>query len=163
MEATSPEAQAELVRRQKAAATTILGLFVATILLSVVAFLGRPFFTKQENQPLDMAVRIVLLVLGLGAVVWRRNKLSSMRLRDIVGINGVSGLLRTLEKTTIQVGLIGAAVAAIGFIATLITGNERYTYGAGTIALIIFISCYPIKSSWLRTLYRFTEAPPEVE
>jgi len=102
LDPTSPEAHAELARRHKAAATTVLGLVVATILLSVVAFLGKPYFTANPNVVLDMAVRIVILILGLGAVVWRRTKFQTMRLQDITGLDGISGLLRTLEKTTIQ-------------------------------------------------------------
>ena len=157
MDPTSPEAQAELARRHKAAATTVLGLLVATILLSVLAFLANPYFTEKPNIILDMAVRIVILVLGLGAVVWRRTKFQTMRLQDIAGLAGVSGLLKTLEKTTIQLALLGAGIATIGFIATLMTGNERYTYWAGAIAVIVFVYCYPTKQSWLRALYRFTE------
>jgi FtsH-binding integral membrane protein len=159
LDPTSPEAQAELARRHKAAATTVLGLLVATILLSVVAFLARPYFTEQPNVVLDMAVRIVILILGLGAVVWRRTKFQTMRLQDIAGLTGVTGLLKTLEKTTIQLALLGAAIASIGFVATLMTGNERYTYWAGAIAVIVFIYCYPTRQSWLRALYRFTEKP----
>jgi membrane protein YdbS with pleckstrin-like domain len=157
LEPTSPEAQAELARRHKSAATTVLGLLVATILLSVVAFLARPYFIEKPNPPLDIAVRIVILIFGLGAVVWRRTKFQPMRLQDIAGLSGVTGLLKTLEKTTIQIALLGAAIAAIGFISTLVTGNERYSYWAGAIAVIVFIYCYPTKSSWLRALYRFTE------
>jgi hypothetical protein len=157
LEATSPEAQAELTRRHKSAATTVIGLLVATILLSVVAFLGRPYFTEKPNPPLDIAVRIVILVLGLGAVVWRRTKFQPMRLQDIVGLAGISGLLRTLEKTTLQIALLGAAIAVIGFVSTLMTGNEWYSYWAGAIAVIVFVYCYPTKSSWLRALYRFGE------
>ena len=160
MDPTSPEAQAELTRRHKAAATTVVGLLVATVLLSVLAFLGRPYFTERPNPPLDIAVRIVILVLGLGAVAWRRTKFQPMRLQDIVGLAGVSGLLKTLEKTTIQIALLGAAIAAIGFVSTLMTGNERYSYWSGAIAIIVFIYCYPTKSSWLRALYRFTETKP---
>lgn len=159
MDPTSPEAQAELARRHKAAATTVLGLLVATILLSVLAFLAKPYFTERPNVVLDMAVRIVILILGLGAVVWRRTKFQTMRLQDIAGLAGVSGLLKTLEKTTIQLALLGAGIATIGFIATLMTGNERYTYWAGAIAVIVFVYCYPTKQSWLRALYRFTEKP----
>ena len=159
MDPTSPEAQAELARRHKAAATTVLGLLVATILLSVLAFLAKPYFTERPNIVLDMAVRIVILILGLGAVVWRRTKFQTMRLQDIAGLAGVSGLLKTLEKTTIQLALLGAGIATIGFIATLMTGNERYTYWAGAIAVIVFVYCYPTKQSWLRALYRFTEKP----
>lgn len=157
MDPTSPEAQAELARRHKAAATTVLGLIVATVLLSVVAFLARPYFNPQPNIVLDMAVRIVILVLGLGAVVWRRTKFQPMRLQDIFGLGGVTGLLRTLEKTTIQLAVLGAAIASIGFVTTLVTGNERYTFWSGAIAVIVFIYCYPTRQSWLRALYKFAE------
>ena len=158
MEATSPEAQAELTRRHKAAATTVLGLLVATILLSVLAFLARPYFSKQaDSANINIAVRIVILILGLGAVAWRRTKFQTMRLQDIAGLAGVSGLLKTLEKTTIQLALLGAAIASVGFVTTLATGNDLYTYWASAIAVVVFVYCYPFKSSWLRALYRFAE------
>lgn len=133
---------------------------MATVLLSVVAFLGRPYYTERPNPPLDIAVRIVILFLGLGAVVWRRTKFQPMRLQDIAGLAGVTGLLKTLEKTTLQISLMGAAIAAIGFVSTLMTGNERYSYWAGAIAVVVFIYSYPTKSSWLRALYKFTEKQP---
>jgi len=161
LDPTSPETQAELARRQKAAATTVVGLLVATILLSVVAFLGRPYFRQQTNPPLDVAVRIVILVLGLGAVAWRRTKFATMRLQDIAGLAGVTGLLQTLEKTTVEIALLGAGITAIGFVSTLLTGNDWYTYWASAIAVIVFIYCYPTKSSWLRAVHRFIERPPE--
>jgi hypothetical protein len=157
LEPTSPEAQAELARRHKAAATTVVGLLVATILLSIVAFLARPYLVDKPNPPLDIAVRILILTLGLGAVVWRRTKFQPMRLEDIVGLAGVTGLLKTLEKTTVQIALLGAAIALTGFICTLLTGNQMYSYWSGAIAVIVFVYCYPTKSSWLRALYRFTE------
>jgi membrane protein YdbS with pleckstrin-like domain len=157
LDPTSPEAQAELARRHKAAATTVLGLIVATVLLAVVAFLARPYLTPQDNSTINMAVRIVILFLGIGAVVWRRTKFQPMRLQDIFGLAGVSGLLKTLERTTIQLAVLGAVIASIGFIATLVTGNEWYTYLASAVAVLVFVYCYPTKSSWLRTLYRFAE------
>src|SRR6185503_18783947 len=157
LDPTSPEAQAELARRHKAAATTVLGLLVAAVLLAVLAFLGKPYFTARPNPPLNFAVRIIILMFGLGAVMWRRTKFQPMRLQDIVGVAGVTGLLKTLEKTTIQIALFGAAIAATGFIGTLMTGDEWYTYLASSVAVIVFIYCYPTKSSWLRALYRFTE------
>ena len=157
MDPTSPEAQVELTRRHKAAATTVLGLLVAAILLAVLAFLGKPYFTIRPNPPLNLAVRLIILMFGLGAVIWRRTKFQPMRLQDIVGLAGVTGLLKTLEKTTIQMALFGAAISATGFIATLMTGDEWYTYLASAVAVLVFIYCYPTKSSWLRALYRFTE------
>lgn len=158
VEPSSPEAQAELARRHKAAATTVAGLFIATVLLSVVAFLARPYLSeKPPNPPLDIGVRIVVLVLGLGAIIWRRNKLSPMRLQDIAGLQGFSGLVRALEKVTIQMAILAESIATIGFIVTLLTGNELYTYWSGAIAAVVLVYCYPTKASWLRMAYYFTD------
>ena len=165
MDPTSQDAQAELARKHKVAATTVAGLIVSTILLSVIAFLARPYFRQQVNPPLDIAVRIVILVLGLGAIAWRRTKFSPMRLQDIAGLGGVSALIRTLEKTTIQIAILGEAIATIGFVVTFLTGNELYSYWSGAIALVVLVYCFPTKSSWLRTIYRFTDrrADPALE
>ena len=155
----SPEVQAELARRHRSAATTVAGLLVATILLSVVAFLARPYFIEKPNPPLDIAVRIAILVIGLGAVVWRRTKFAPLRLQDIVGLAGVSGLLQTIEKTTIQISLFAAAITAIGFVSTLVTGNDWYTYWSSAIAVILLLYCYPLKSSWISAVQRYTQRP----
>ena len=163
MDPNSPEAQAEVTRRHKAAATTVLGLIVATILLSIVAYLGKPYFRQQVNPPLDIAVRIVILGLGLGAVVWRRTKFQPARLKDIAGLAGVSGLVQTIEKTTLQIALLAAAIAIVGFVATLMTGNELYTFWSGAIAIVVLIYGYPTKSSWLKTVNRYTDPRTDVE
>jgi hypothetical protein len=157
LEATSPEAQAELARRHKSAATTVVGLLVASVLLSVVALLADPYLDDKPDGNLNMAVSIVILILGLGAVVWRRTKFQTVRLQAIAGLAGVQGVLKTLEKTTVQLALLGAAIALAGFVTTLLTGNPWQTYRASAIAVVVFIYCYPTKTSWLRTLYRFTE------
>jgi len=157
LEATSPEAQAELARRHKSAATTVVGLLVASILLSVVALLADPYLEDKPDGNLNMAVSIVILILGLGAVAWRRTKYQPVRLQAIAGLGGVQGLLKAFEKTTIQLALLGSAIALTGFVATLLTGNPWQTYRASAIAVVVFIYSYPSKSSWLRSLYRFTE------
>lgn len=159
MDSISPEVQAELARRHKSAATTVAGLLVASILLSVVAFLARPYFIDKPNPPLNTAVTIATLILGLGVIVWRRTKFTPLRLQDIVGLAGVSGLLQTLEKTVIQMALIASAITAVGFIATLVTGNDFYTYRSSAVAVILLLYTYPLKSAWLHAVRRFTEQP----
>lgn len=150
-----PAVESELLRRHKAASTTVLGLLVATILLCVIAYVSKKFLTPQNNPSLDIAVRITIMIFGLGSIVLRRTRFSTMRLQDIGGLGGASALLKTLESTTLQVALIGAALSVMGFIATLVTGNDFYTYGAGIIAIVILLYCYPTKSSWIRTILRF--------
>lgn len=140
----------------------MVGLLIATILLSVVAFVSRRYLVeKPPNLPLDYATRLVVLFFGLGAIVWRRNRYSPMRLQDIAGISGVTGLIKTLEKTTLQLALLAVAIAMIGFVVTLIQGNELYTYWSCAIAAVVLIYCYPTRAAWLKTVYYFTN--PNVE
>lgn len=151
----------ELARRHKATATTVAGLLAATILLCVVAFFIKKFLVSQHNPSLDIAVRITIMIFGLGSIVLRRTRFSTMRLQDIGALGGAPALLRTLEKTTLQVALIGAALTVMGFTATLLTGNDFYTYGAGIVAIAILLYCYPTRTSWQRTLQQFARVPAD--
>ena len=162
MDPISPETQAELARRHKATATTVLGLLVGVILLAIVAFVSRPYLElKPPNLYLDWVTRLLVLFFGLGAVVWRRNRFSAMRLQDIAGVAGTSALIKTLEKTTLQLALCAAVIAVIGFAVTLIQGNELYTYWSCAIAVVVLIYCYPTKSSWLKIVRYFTDPQTE--
>lgn len=161
MDPTSQDAQDELTRRHKAASTTVLGLIVATILLSIVAYVGQPYFSELQSRPIDWAFLLLVLILGLGAVAWRRTKFAPARLQDIAGLYGVSGLVRTFEKTTLQLAILAAGIAVIGFVATLMTGQEFYTYRASAVAVLVLAYCYPTKSSWVRAVERYTAQPEE--
>jgi hypothetical protein len=147
--------EAELVRRHKAAATTVAGLLVAVVLLSAIAYLGKGYFRQQQNPTLDIGLRITILILGLGAIALRRTRFSTMRLQDIGALKGSTGLLATLEKTTLQLALLGAGIAALGFIGTVLTANDVYTYWAGLIAIVVLVYCYPSRKAWQRTVQQF--------
>lgn len=140
----------------------MVGYLVTVVLLAAVAFVSRPYLVaKPPNWPLDYAARLIVLFFGLGAIVWRRNRFSAMRLQDIAGISGVTGLIKTLEKTTLQLALLAVSIAIIGFIVTLIQGNDLYTYWSCAIAVVVLIYCYPTKTSWLKTVYHFTDPRTE--
>ena len=157
--ALSANLQEELRSRHKSTATTVLSLLVAVILLCVLALVSQKFLTQRNNPSLDMAARISMLIFGLGAVALRRTRFAKMRLEDIASLRGASGLLITLQKTTLLVAMIGVAVALIGFVATLMTGAPLYTYQAGVVAAAILIYGYPVRSSWEQAVGRY--APNE--
>jgi peptidoglycan/LPS O-acetylase OafA/YrhL len=157
----SDSVQSELIRRHKAVSATIIGLLVGTVLLCIIAYLGKGYFRQDPNPTLYTALRITILILGLGAVTLRRTRFSTMRLQDIAGLKGASGLLDTLEKTTLEVALIGAAIAVLGFAATVMTGNDFYSYWAGVVAVAVLAYSYPTKSSWQRTLRQFLINPAD--
>lgn len=154
----SPEVLSELASRHKRTRTTVLSLLIAVILLCVVALVSKKFLTPRINPSLDMAIRISILIFGLGAITWRRTKFSAMRLQDIGALKGASGLLATLQRTTVQVALIGTAIGCIGFAGTLITASEYYSYVAGIVGAVVIIYAYPVRSSWERAVQRFAPA-----
>jgi hypothetical protein len=147
----------ELERRHKAVATTVLGLLVANVLLAIVAYLGKPYFRQTDNPSLETILKVGVGLLAIGAIIWRRMRLAPMRLKDIGTIQGGSGLIRTLEKTTLQIAVLTALMAALGFVATALSGNEYYNYFASAVAILLLVYFYPRKSSWMRTVQSFTE------
>ena len=145
----------ELDRRHKATRTTVISLLFGVVLLCVLAYVTKRFLVPKNNPSLDIAVRITILIFGLGAVALRRTKFAAMRLQDIGGLKGASGLLITLQRTTLQVAGLGIVIALVGFIATLMTANDFYAYGAGLVAVAVLLYCYPTRTSWERALLRF--------
>ena len=150
--------QSELVQRHKATVRTVGALLIAVVLLCVLAFVSRKFLTEQNNPSLHMTVLITILVLGLGAIAFRRTRFATMRLQDIAALRGPSGLLITLQRTTLQIAFIGTTAAVIGFVATLMTGNDFYAYRAGLVAVAVLVYCYPLRRSWERAVQRFSPA-----
>jgi hypothetical protein len=146
----------ELERRHKAVATTVLGLLVANVLLAIVAFLGKPYFRQTDNPSLETILKVGVGLLAIAAIVWRRMRLAPMRLKDVGAIRGGSGLIRTLEKTTLQIAVLTALIAALGFIATALSGNEYYNYFASAVAILLLLYFYPTKASWRRIVQRFS-------
>ena len=145
----------ELHRRHKATRTTVISLLFGVVLLCVLAYVSKRFLIPKNNPSLDIAVRITILIFGLGAVALRRTKFATMRLQDIGALKGASGLLITLQRTTLQVAGLGIVIALVGFIATLMTANDFYAYGAGLVAVAVLLYCYPTRTSWERALLRF--------
>ena len=145
----------EVGRRHKATRTTVVSLLIGVVLLCVLAYVSKRFLIPRNNPSLDIAVRITILIFGLGAVALRRTKFSAMRLQDIGALKGASGLLITLQRTTLQVAALGTLIALVGFIATLMTANDFYAYGAGLVAVAVLLYCYPTRTSWERALLRF--------
>ena len=148
----------ELDRRHKATRTTVISLLVAVVLLCVLAYVSKRFLIPKNNPSLDIAVRITILIFGLGAVALRRTKFAAMRLQDIGALKGATGLLITLQRTTLQVAGLGTLIALVGFVATLMSANDFYAYGASLVAVAVLLYCYPTRTSWERALLRFAPA-----
>lgn len=131
-------------------------LLAVTLLLIVIAFFGKDRFGNKPTSSLDIPVKIIIVIFGLGAVALRRTRFSAMRLQDLGALGGSTALLTTLAKTTVQLAILAGVLVLTGFIATVLTSNDFYTYGAGLIAVVVLLYAYPTQSSWERTIRKFT-------
>lgn len=145
---TADNTQDELARRHAAAVRVVFAVFLFTILLAVLALVVASRSSLTFNPTLANTLRFVVVFLAAGAFYFRRTKFSAMRLRDIGALRGASGLLATLQRTTVLVALIAAVIAALGFYISLLTGDGKDMLYFGVIAAVVLVYCYPRRAAW---------------
>jgi peptidoglycan/LPS O-acetylase OafA/YrhL len=149
-----PEAElSELRRRHRKSVMVVAAFFLLTLVLTAIAFLAINVIARVGDPTLAKGLWIAILIFGLGAFVLRRTRFNAMRLQDIAALRGTTGLLRTLEGTTIQLACLAGAIALMGFVVTIRTGNEFDMFRAAGVALVVLIYCYPSRNSWERVLH----------
>jgi hypothetical protein len=151
-----PDLQNELVRRHRTATLVVSGFLILDIALLAIAFFAIDRIFRPGDQARDAAIImglwIAVLVFGLGAFVIRRTKFAPTRLKDTAAVKGVSGLLKTLQGTTIQIGCIGGAIALMGFVITILTGDWTNMLRSDGVSAIVLIYCFPFRSTWERVV-----------
>jgi hypothetical protein len=144
--------QNELGRRYRTATLVVFGFLILNIALLVVAY----FATDQIFRPGDpstiMSLWVAVLIFGLGAFVIRRTRFAAMRLKDLAALKGGSGLLKTLQDTTIQIACLGGAIALMGFVITILTGDWTNMLRAAGVSVIVLIYCFPFRGAWQRVV-----------
>jgi hypothetical protein len=144
--------QNELVGRHRNAILVVSGFLMLDVALVAIAFFAADRIFRPGDPSIVMGLWIVVLVFGLGAFVIRRTKFAAMRLKDVAAVKGVSGLLKTLQGTTIQVACIGGAIALMGFVITILTGDWTNMLRAGGVSAIVLVYCFPFRSAWERVV-----------
>lgn len=153
MAQTAQTAQDELERRHRAAVRVVSGALMLTLALVALALAVTPRLPSSFYDPVTArSLLFVILFLGLGSVYFRRTKFSAMRLRDVAALRGASGLIETLQRTTVYVALAGGAVAVLGFVFTLMTGDRTNVFYPAVVAVAVLLYCYPRKAAWASVL-----------
>jgi hypothetical protein len=152
MTTTAQNVQDELVQRHRIATFFVLGFLILDLLLLLVAYLFAERVVRRGDESIVIALWIGILLCGLGAFVLRRTRFATMRLKDISALRGTSGLLKTLQQTTIQVACLGGAVAIMGFAWAILTHDWTNMLRAGGVSAIVLAYSYPFRSSWQRVL-----------
>jgi Na+-translocating ferredoxin:NAD+ oxidoreductase RnfD subunit len=71
-----------------------------------------------------------------------------MRLKDIAALRGTTGLLETLQRTTVSVALIGGVISVLGLIFALMTGIGTNVFYPSVIAAAVLLYAYPRRAAW---------------
>jgi len=146
----------ELRQRHRSAATVVVAFFTLDVMLLAIAYFAGASLYRTGDPSIIMGLWIAILVFGLGAFVLRRTKFATLRLKDIAAVKGTSALLKTLQDTTIQVASIGGAIALMGFMVTIFTGDWTNMLRAAGVAGIVLFYAYPFRSAWQRVVIQLT-------
>ena len=138
----------ELERRHSAAANAVKLVGVFTLLLVLIALSGVLSGAVSFDPTAANTLRFVIIFLGVGAIVFRRTRFSAMRLQDIAALRGASGLLQTLQQTTVIVALIAALIAVLGLLISVMTGAGTDMLYLGVIAGAVLLYAYPRRAAW---------------
>ncbi|HWS87024.1 MAG TPA: hypothetical protein VN282_08675 [Pyrinomonadaceae bacterium] len=141
--------QGELARRHATAANVVKLVGVFTLLLMLVALSGFLSGAVRFNPVAANTLRFVVVFLGVGAIVFRRTRFQAMRLQDIAALRGASGLLETLQTTTVIVAVIAAVIAVLGLLISVMTGAGTDMLYFGVIAVAVLVYCYPRRAAWV--------------
>ena len=146
----------ELARRHRTAMLVVVGFLLLTVALLAIAFFAAKSFFRPGDPAIVMGLRIAILVCALGVFLLRRTRFAPVRLRGVVAVKGQSALLKTLQDTTIQCASIGGAIALMGFIIAIRTGDWIDMLRAGGVAAVVLGYCYPFRGAWQRAVIQFS-------
>ncbi len=144
----SAEIQVELEKRYRITAFIVAGQIALTIVFIIAAFLIAPSYQNSVSSNDLTPVWVGALFIAVGSFVLRRMLFRWDRLRDVVLLKGVSGLLRDLQKNAVLLGAMAELIALIGFIIAFLSANPYEMLRAGGISLVVFLINFPRKSVW---------------
>ncbi len=137
----------------------VLGFLVLDVLLLAIAYFAAEKMARFGDPSVIMALWIGILICGLGAFVLRRTRFATMRLKDVAALRGASGLLKSLQQTTIQVAVLGGAAGVMGFGWGMLTRDWTNTLRAAGVSVVVLVYCFPFRSTWERVVRML--APPD--
>jgi hypothetical protein len=152
MTTESQTTQNELSQRHRTATMFVVGFLLLDVVLLAIAYFSAERIVRLGDPSIIMALWIGILVCGLGAFVLRRTRFATMRLKDVEALRGTSGLLKTLQQTTIQVALLGGAIGLMGFAWSMLTRDWTNMLRAAGVSVVVLIYCYPFRSAWERVV-----------
>jgi len=138
----------DLEKRYRTTVFIVLAQIFVVLGLILISWLFVPrigtSFTSQDFTTLWVAVPFI----AIGSFILRRVFFSWDRLRNIALLRGIPGLLRTLQRNSVILGIFALVVAIFGFLIASLNGNRSDMFRVGVIAIVVFLINFPRKKIW---------------
>ncbi len=151
MRQTAEPIRQELVKRHRLAVMAIGATMGFSLALMGIGYLHK-FPIIPSSYSLAQGLWVAIAMFGLGSIAIRRSRLTTMRLKDIAALRGLSGLLTFLQNTTFMLTLLAAAIVIMGFTNTMMTNDWLHIRNAGVITIGVLLYSYPTRTSWQRVV-----------
>lgn len=139
---------AELDKRYRTTVFIVLAqIFVVLFLIFGGRFLAPSIPANLSGQDLT-TLWVALLFIAVGSFIMRRMFFSWERLKNIALLNGIGGLLGTLQRNSVLLSVFAVVIALLGFVISVFSGVSSDIYRAGAIALVVFLINFPRKKVW---------------
>jgi len=135
-------------KRYKTAAFVVLAQIGFTVILIPIAWFLAVNIENAISPRSVTTLWVGILFIALGTFVLRRMLYRWDRLRDIVLLKGIDGLLASLQTSTILLGAMAEIVAILGFLIAVLGGVAFDMFRAAVVALVIFLINFPRRSIW---------------
>jgi hypothetical protein len=152
MNEISPENLSEFEKRYRATVFIVIAQIFFTILLIAAALLIVSKIEISDPAQNLSTLWVAVVFIAIGSFVLRRLFFNWERLKNIALLKGFSGVLKSLQTSTIILGGIAELVTIIGLIITVFSGNSFDMLRAGAVALIVFLINFPRKSVWKKII-----------
>ena len=138
----------ELEKTYRTTAIVVIIQIVVVLTLVFVAWCG---IFKVETNPANTdftTIWVAVLFIAIGSFVLRRTFFNWERLKNIAVLKGVPGILKTLQRNSVLLGMMAFSVGAIGFVIAILSGNSFDMVRAAVISLVVFLINFPRKKVW---------------
>lgn len=143
-----PDTRSQLEKRYRVTAFVVIAQILFTVALIPAAWF---LAVKTENAVTQTSLTslwVAILFIALATFVLRRALFRWERLKDVVLLKGVDGLLSTLQVNAIILGAMAEIIAIFGFLIAALGGVKYDMFRAAVVALVVFLINFPRKSIW---------------
>ena len=128
----------------------VVGAMAVSALIVLMAgfFIPPPFI---GNPRISFLVYAIAPVVGLAVVMARRLLLSKASLRRVQRA-GVAAILNRFSRVSVIGGALGEAMAVLGLVGYLITGQYDVSLRLGIIGMLLILYSFPRQREWSRAV-----------